>query len=673
MLHTSFLEKLIRSPSENDKIVLLENHEEVFQTLKKFPELAHHLKILKKAKEKYLFLALIYINQYHSLRLLDHKALNTLLCSLMPIESFYASIGGIVGYHLKLISLLLEQKEKHQNPELSIYPPPMIDIRTQTPDINHYINITIDSLDKLCEIYPIGGVGDRLGLIDPKSKKPLPVANLPFMGKTLLQGLIDDLVARENLFEKKHKKKLITPLVIMTGQDNDNDQQIKQMFEKHHYFGRPKDSILFIQQPSAPMISETGQWIIDKSGVLETKPSGHGALWKTMLDQQAFEWLAKQKKKYALIRQINNPIVAIDFGLLAFLGYGIAEKKLFGFAACPRKIGSAEGMDVLKETKSSTVYEYSISNIEYTDFKKFAIKDVHAPNSLYSLYPSNTNILFVDLEAIKQKAEVFPFYGFVINMKSTKTITTASNEKIKVKTGRLECMMQNISDAFFISQNKQTTDLTAEELPIYVTYNDRHKTISVTKRAYHKGEDPKETPEEAYYTVQKNHYELLKNFCNFILPDFVPLEQFLLQGPPLTTYLYPGIGPMYVDIARKIHTGRLAHKSELHIDIKNISIKHLDLDGSVCILSKDSKKNGDCHLEEVTVVNQGIDYNKTASFWNGQIQRKESLVIELKKNARFSAKQVTFYGSHHFVVEENTHFRVVQQDHKLAFIKEKIS
>ena len=43
------------------------------------------------------------------------------------------------------------------------------------------------------EIYPLGGAGDRLGLVDEVTGESLPVAMLPYCGRTLLEGLIRDL------------------------------------------------------------------------------------------------------------------------------------------------------------------------------------------------------------------------------------------------------------------------------------------------------------------------------------------------------------------------------------------------------------------------------------------------------------------------------------------------
>lgn len=52
---------------------------------------------------------------------------------------------------------------------------------------------SFQGLPELGEIYPIGGAGDRLGLVNPDTGECLPAALLPYCGRTLLEGLIRDL------------------------------------------------------------------------------------------------------------------------------------------------------------------------------------------------------------------------------------------------------------------------------------------------------------------------------------------------------------------------------------------------------------------------------------------------------------------------------------------------
>lgn len=42
----------------------------------------------------------------------------------------------------------------------------------------------------MAEIYPVGGAGDRLGLVDEETGESLPTAVLPYCGRSLLEGLV---------------------------------------------------------------------------------------------------------------------------------------------------------------------------------------------------------------------------------------------------------------------------------------------------------------------------------------------------------------------------------------------------------------------------------------------------------------------------------------------------
>ena len=67
----------------------------------------------------------------------------------------------------------------------------------------------------------MGGAGDRLRLLDEKTGKPLPAAMLKFCGRTLLEGLLRDLQAREYSFYKLTGKRVITPVALMTSHEKE--------------------------------------------------------------------------------------------------------------------------------------------------------------------------------------------------------------------------------------------------------------------------------------------------------------------------------------------------------------------------------------------------------------------------------------------------------------------
>ncbi len=52
--------------------------------------------------------------------------------------------------------------------------------------------------------------------------------------------------------------------------------------------------------------AEDGRWLVPAPLAPCMKPGGHGAIWKLMLDQGIFRWLASRGREAALIRQIRS-------------------------------------------------------------------------------------------------------------------------------------------------------------------------------------------------------------------------------------------------------------------------------------------------------------------------------------------------------------------------------
>lgn len=384
--------------------------------------------------------------------------------------------------------------------------------------------------------------------------------------------------------------------------------------------------------------------------------------------------MLSQQRPKALVRQINNPIAGIDNGLLAFTGLGLKKDKAFGFAACPSIPNAAEGKDVLREVKTDRGYEYSIANIEYT-------QDV----TNLDAYPANTNILFVDLKAVEKAVQVYPFPGMNINMKNKAPYITSEGVVGCIEAGRLESTMQNITDAM--------TDIfdhpiEAEEeslLTTYLTLNERLKTISCTKRSYVPGSSMMETPEGCFYDLQTNYYHLFKNLCGMHMPSMPDLEKYF-QTHPFNIHLHPALGPLFSVIAQKIRKGKLSQDSEIRLDIAELELYNLDLDGSLHIIAEavmgknDSNgilqyswHSGKCVLRNVKVVNAGIDKTKKNIFWKNSVSHCELLKITLFGNAEFHAEDVIFEGSFAIEVPDGIRVTAFMKDKKVCFKKETIS
>lgn len=584
--------------------------------------------------------------------------------SLCPVEKFYKEIGGIVGYHGTLISFLSQGGPLH--PSGTFHRPPAIDISSDDQQVRTFINAGIASLPYLAEIYPVGGAADRLKLSDPASGQPLPAAKLNYCGLTLLEWLVRDVQAREYLYFKLNARQITIPIAMMTSAEKDNHEHILSLCRENQWFGRPEDSFRFFCQPLVPTIDKQGHWCTIGRDKLLMKPGGHGVLWKLAEQEGIFEWMKSLGKEKILVRQINNPIAGTDYGLLAFCGIGFEKNKVFGFASCPRQVGSAEGVNILIERGGSC----SLTNIEYCDFAKYMIEDVPIePGSSYSQFPSNTNILFADIAGIQQAAIRCPIPGMLINLKST-TFTDEEGNVQSVEMARLESTMQNIADCLDAAQT-------------YLTYNHRRKTISTTKKLYQKDGSLLETPEGCLYDQLHNAHDLLTNYCRASVPDVPGIEDYLLHGPSFLFSYHPAFGPLYSIIAKKLRGGKWGHRSELKLEIAEADIENITLSGSLHVIAvqplgeKDlsgivhySDKVGRCRLKNVMVENRGIDADAGPIYWKGEIPRHELCEIVIYGNGEFVAENVTLRGNLKICVRSGTRQVAIEENGTLKLYEE---
>lgn len=593
------------------------------------------------------------------------ESLKELLEQLLIVEHFYQYMGGIIGYHLTVLTMIVNKQAKTpiKTPTHYIHPEGLY-LNHNTPEIRQAIRWGIENTPHIAEIYPVGGAGDRLNLVDNLNGTPLPAAKLSFAGKTLLEGLIRDVQAREYLYFKFYNKQLTTPIAMMTSAEKNNHMHILTICREQHWFGRPSQSFFFFIQPLVPVITIEGNWALSAPLKLILKPGGHGVIWKLAHDQGVFSWLSSQERQQVLVRQINNPVAGTDSAILALIGLGCAQNKSFGFISCERLVNSAEGMNVLVETETPQGYGYCLTNIEYTDFANKGIQESSPQtDSLYSIYPTNTNILFASIPAIEEALKCCPIPGQLINMKTKMTYMDPKGNLSDKEGGRLESTMQNIADCFVdIFPEKLSPDKHRESLRTFIVYNPRKKTISTTKRSYKPSESPVDTPEQAYYDILSNHFQLLTDYCQFDVPPMDTLDHYLKQPPPFIMLYHPALGPIYSIIAQKLRKGRIAPHAYLHLEIAELDIYDLDLEGSLwieasCPLGHQETsdliyygRESRCHLHHVKVRNKGLQPLSTQDVWKHTFSHQESLHILLHAEAEFYAEHILFEGSHFYEV-----------------------
>lgn len=622
------------------------------------------------------------------------KDLNKLLKTLAEIEQFYDCVGGIIGYQVEVLELLAQSKFErkttksqhvHESMEcqfLEIHVPSGLDLSQNTEYAAQAALWGIEGLPELGEIYPLGGSADRLGLVDHETGECLPAAMLPYCGRTLLEGLIRDLQAREFLYFKLYGKQCITPVAIMTSSAKNNHERITSLCERLRWFGRGQSSFQLFEQPLVPAVdAEDGQWLVMRPFAPVCKPGGHGAIWKLAHDKGIFKWFHDNGRKGATVRQVSNVVAATDLTLLALAGIGLHHGKKLGFASCKRSSGATEGINVLIEKKNlDGKWAYGLSCIEYTEFDKFGItRGPFSSNGLRMDFPANTNILYVDLasaELVGSSENERSLPGMVLNTKKPIVYMDNFGDTHSVPGGRLECTMQNIADNFLNTYSSRCYKGVEDDLDTFMVYNERRRvTSSAKKKRKHADMSLHQTPEGSFLDILRNAYDILCQ-CHIKLPEIEGNDKYIDDGPPYLILLHPALGLLWEVTRQKFKGGSVSKGSELQIEVAEFLWRNVQLDGSLIIVAENvmgstriadngesilqyGYRCGRCKLNNVKVLNKGIDWDcGDNTYWKHDVQRFEALKVILHGNAEFEASDVTLQGNHVFEVPDGHKLKI---------------
>lgn len=580
---------------------------------------------------------------------------------LAHTEDFYADIGGVIGYHAKVIDLLTRPQTSKKR---SFLPPPKVDITKRTPEIDRAIELALRKWNATALIIAAGGAGDRLNLIK-EDGMPLPAAFLNLGGKTLLEAIICDLAGCEHAVFKLTGKRVVTPIAIMTSGEKNNHALISNYLVEQNYFDRPKNRFRLFCQPNVPMISSAGMWVTTDPLQLFTKPGGHGVLWRLAHHLGVFDWFKRQGYQKAIVRQINNCLAGSDVGLLTLAGWGWHTGKSMGFTSCERASAMAEGVNAVVQRSIDRGFAYSLENLEYTELPA----DLADDRPLSHAYLANVNLLFVDLKTIETLSITAPLPGLTINFKTQ--IKSQGNEK-PVLAGRLESTMQNISSYLALESNGELTEMDFERLPTYAIFCERSKILSAAKRAP-SSQALLETAEMAYLDLQRSYFALLKQ-CGFTMPPW--------KGGrlPAVIALHPALGPDWQIVAQKIRGGEIEQGSNLHLDLAEIDCEGLQLSGGLQIVSKpmsmeksqylptsSHQLQGRCSLRNVTVNNGGVAKRSSCDYWSHRPQLSGCLTIILHGISEFCAENVSICDSKTVHVPQGYKMRASQQGSDVNF------
>lgn len=654
---------LIQWRSLDERLEWMQKDKRVRQTVGRFSEVAY---VLSQAgvEESYVLALTVLLGQFDRLfdgyPALENKIehIRALLDLLVGTERFYGPIGGLLGYYEQVLRLLA-----FGNDEVlpSLFPPPTFDMREKTEEVWRYCYEGALRLGQSAQIVTVGGAGDRLRLVDAATNAPLPVARLVFGGRTLLEWLFRDLEALEYWHYRAFGERIAVPVVLMTSHEKNNDLEIEKLCREQGWFGRSSTHIFRMVQSLVPVVSADGQWACTGPLSLMARPGGHGVVWKLAHDSGAFEWLASRRSSFAIVRQINNPLAGLDHTLLSFLGMGICEEKAFGFVSCPRRPGFAEGLNVLSVGNNGMG---CLSNIEYT---KFELLKRSNPHLMEGECPANTNILFAHLKEVERTAKKNPFPGMVVNPKCEADVLEEGH-LVRRRVARLEAMMQNIVDAMEVPVAAPLDKAQVScSLPMFAALYDRAKVMSVTKRSLATDAPPYETPESCLYDWYAACRTLLSEHCSFSLPHQQTIEEFLKNGPNMTMFFHPALGPLWEVIGQKISGGGLDAGAELELEIAELFVRNLSVHGTFRLLcervvggyDEGGKRRyerdvGRALLENVVIENDGLLSAPLSDHLKRTADRSSSCTIRLQGASELVARNVVIRGHYTLIVRDKT-------------------
>lgn len=275
-----------------------------------------------------------------------------------------------------------------------------------------------------------GGQGTRLGFSGPKGMYSI---NLP-RKCTLFQMIAERLLALRKIAAKNsgslNDALPSIPFYIMTSPIN--HEQTIDFFEKHSYFGLPKDDVFVFKQGMLPCLTDEGKIILEAAGKVAMAPDGNGGIYPSLVNSGAFADMENRKLKYLHVFSIDNALTKPADP--TFIGYCMSKG-----ADCGNKVvwktSAHEKVGVIAENNGKSCV------VEYSDISKEMAEAVDDKGKL-QFGAGNICNHFYTIDFLKTK--VFPELGNIYHIakkkipfydeESKKTVNPESNNGLKLET-----------------------------------------------------------------------------------------------------------------------------------------------------------------------------------------------------------------------------------------------
>jgi UDP-sugar pyrophosphorylase len=271
--------------------------------------------------------------------------------------------------------------------------------------------------------------------------------------------------------------------------------------------------------------------------------------------------------------------------------------------------------------------------------------DVPDPQTGYSPYPGNSNILILEMSAYaktlrgEDQGVVIEF----VNPKYKDSTRTAFK-----KPTRLECMMQDIPKLF----QKEM----GSEVNIGFTMFDRWFTFSPAKNSLESGIDAVKAGSNAPGTMSSAESDAyIQNqkklrFAGMDLPVSEEKDLVVIGGIPVTAgprvIICPSFATTQDDIKNKIKGGKMTQRSTLVLDGMDVTVKDLQLDGALVL-----RASPGCHVEVEGLIVQNKGYELCEIPNNASVE--ETVSIRGYTMAKHEALEINITEPGHYRVGPN--------------------
>jgi len=442
-----------------------------------------------------------------------------------------------------------------------------------------------------------GGLGERLGFQGIK----VAIPNEILTDRCFLENYCSSILALQARARKILRKEVTLPLCIMVSDDT-NDKTI-ELLHKHADFGMEPGQISLVKQEKVPaIIDNEGRFAQDeKTGLIETKPHGHGDVHSLLHSSGVLnKWKSKGFKWVVFFQDTNGLVFR---AIPAAVGVSSQHNFDVNSLTVPRRPGEAVGAicKLEKDDGSSLTI-----NVEYNQLDPLLRATVSkdgdvADDSGFSPFPGNINVLVFKVDSFakvlnKTKGAVPEF----INPKY-------ADEKKNTfkKPTRLESMMQDYPRLLVDDSNAKVGFTQMERFMCFSAVKNNPKEATGKAKSTGFAESACSGEADIYATNR-----LILSIAGVqVKTADIPSRSYLGISVPdgAKVVIAPAFGTTVKEIRDRFlspENVKISDRSSLLLD-GDIVVENLDLDGDLRIIAALGAK---IVIKNLSVKNNGVEF-----------------------------------------------------------------